>query len=1666
MADYTIAFSELNDLLQGFNENSSENPYKIEVTNLTVSDLGYSSDSGSLGNVLKNNSDKFVDLSDTELPSGLETLENSFSGCSNLVKAPNIPESVVNLKKAFKDCTSLTSTPAILGNVTNMNGTFFGCSSLLSVLNIPRSVTNLSQAFKNCTSLSEAPIFSAEVGSLYETFKNCSSLTAMPIIPPEVTSLNSTFEGCSNLTITTTIPNSVTNMNSTFKGCSSLVTSPSIPSSVTNLNNTFEDCYSLINISPISSSATNLNSTFKNCASLTDLSDFIIPSSVTNLEHTFEGCSDLLIIPAIPENVIGLVGTFKNCTSLITVSGLSENIIDMSDAFNGCISLTTLSDFPNEVVDLSSAFYDCSSLVNVPKVPSGVLDLSNAFYGCSSLESIFFSSSDFSEIDLSGVFVGCSSLEKIFIVSEEAKTSLAENISPLQQTRGPAVGDYPSDLNLGNALRVRSSETVNKTLVITEGTQEFENKIIDAEKNTLTGVATTDEAQEFTNKTIDKESNIIRSSYTTVSQDISPTTADVSRERTYYIDTYYATIRLPAGNTTYSGTSITIQMSTADIYGYVVFDNHCLCLGSAQTLKMTTVGGAWQPESGLNLCLYDNLIEHAPFKNPSDESQGRYLPNDWRERRGLTSSHCVYQISGANTTTYGLPSGNCSVEVCWNTASHGSAYCTELAANKCHMARIINNGVWENWELITTQTTGEDLNNKTLWNCTLNTKSNLLKRETEWYSNNAFPATLTSSDIQKERTLGFNVANQLLTIGNIEAPYKGYTLPILFDADSYVRYNSVWGHDVIFWLKTAQSLTFKYVWSHQWIIKDTGNAFYLLEQKKIDNVLVNDWRKMAGFGTYSYFYGYSGAASDYDLPDDNCVVEVTWAAASDPKAAKATATKWAAGAKHVWEKSYQSDSWDSQWTEIITSNNISNCITQIHQDINLTLSDGVVTLKANSKIYIPNGFENNDTTKPIFETYTIPEDKIITRTSTYVADWLVSIRKQGDVYNMQTDSLNNVYSGDSAPSSQTYMIWYDTQSNKIKTTSDGGSTWNEGWALPLGIVTTNTTQIGSIKTVFNGFGYIGSTCFALPGLKALGPNGRNSDGSLKSNVISYTQVKTVTASGNGSHILALGGQIYDVDISTWKYNEQTNLFDYHNDNTRHSTHCIAATYTATSGKISNFKPNTVFHVMDYNDKDVVWVTYDITTYNEITTLRNAGKEILCSYNGATYRQTSASSNEYFFTCLSTYAYSNQIKVTNQNVWSNYSKNIVFTTSNQDLTNKTIDANNNTLKNVVTSKNITNCITEIPQDINLTLSSGTLTSNGTKVWYPYGTSAPTLSIGSSLNGGTITAISWDNAKLFYQVSLPTITQTSFGSLTSDIFLFARDTGTYFEYAQPSTVTSGTTPPSSGVFYNTSTNIISYYESGSILRTGISLPIALCHRTSGTMDRINQVLNGMGYIGSTCFVLPGLKALSPNGRNSDGSLRSAERNTTSVLTVAGSATGTMFLYLTAALGLMTVSGYYYDEVENSFISNSTGNKSTYTILATINSTAGVISNFVPRTVYHGIDWSDERFNYSTGEIRTTEKWIDGKPIYRKTVTFTNSADQSAVSTSIGVSNINEILKYEGFSKTSSGIFVPINYYNGTNYACCQADTANISYQSSFTGLASRSVYVTLYYTKTTD
>lgn len=243
--------------------------------------------------------------------------------------------------------------------------------------------------------------------------------------------------------------------------------------------------------------------------------------------------------------------------------------------------------------------------------------------------------------------------------------------------------------------------------------------------------------------------------------------------------------------------------------------------------------------------------------------------------------------------------------------------------------------------------------------------------------------------------------------------------------------------------------------------------------------------------------------------------------------------------------------------------NVSNCITEIPQDIKLELNNGTLTLKAGSKVYVPNGFESDGTT-PKFDMVVIENDISITSTGTNHNEFLFYRNST----TLDYKEISHCYSGTSDPQTNS-TAYYDTTQNKLHCYTASGIKTQD--SFPLCSFTITSGVITSIDQVFNGFGYIGSTVFALPRVKGLIPNGRNADGSLKNNEFTTSSVLTYTNTANYSGGLYV--QLKQDDITGW--------ITYYND------YCFIGNSNWTNGKVDWFTSKTPFHALDYNDKSTI-----------------------------------------------------------------------------------------------------------------------------------------------------------------------------------------------------------------------------------------------------------------------------------------------------------------------------------------------------------------------------------------------------------------------------------------------------------------------------------------------
>lgn len=168
-----------------------------------------------------------------------------------------------------------------------------------------------------------------------------------------------------------------------------------------------------------------------------------------------------------------------------------------------------------------------------------------------------------------------------------------------------------------------------------------------------------------------------------------------------------------------------------------------------------------------------------------------------------------------------------------------------------------------------------------------------------------------------------------------------------------------------------------------------------------------------------------------------------------------------------------------------------NRLTYIPRHFNLTLSGGTLTVPANSKIYIPDGFESDDTT-PKFTEYTVPNT--YTKVADGAADGTYDVFFETDPSSLgiRLRPKNSCISGSIAPSTSGSWAWYDTANNLMKI-YDNTTLVSAVDSLPLGQVTVTSNVITKINNIMAETGFIGGIVFALPGIKGSIPYGYPTD---------------------------------------------------------------------------------------------------------------------------------------------------------------------------------------------------------------------------------------------------------------------------------------------------------------------------------------------------------------------------------------------------------------------------------------------------------------------------------------------------------------------------------------------------------------------------------------------
>ncbi len=106
-----------------------------------------------------------------------------------------------------------------------------------------------------------------------------------------------------------------------------------------------------------------------------------------------------------------------------------------------------------------------------------------------------------------------------------------------------------------------------------------------------------------------------------------------------------------------------------------------------------------------------------------------------------------------------------------------------------------------------------------------------------------------------------------------------------------------------------------------------------------------------------------------------------------------------------------------------------------------------------------------------------------------------------------------------------------------------------------------------------------------------------------------------------------------------------------------------------------------------------------------------------------------------------------------------------------------------------------------------------------------------------------------------------------------------------------------------------------------------------------------------------------------------------------------------------------------------------------------------------------------DYSTSEVDTGYDWVDGKPIYKKSINFGTLPNATTKNVAHGISTIDKILDMFGCAVDASTV-IPLPYANPTSSSAVALfrDGTNISIITGTNRTNYTYCYITLLYTKT--
>lgn len=252
--------------------------------------------------------------------------------------------------------------------------------------------------------------------------------------------------------------------------------------------------------------------------------------------------------------------------------------------------------------------------------------------------------------------------------------------------------------------------------------------------------------------------------------------------------------------------------------------------------------------------------------------------------------------------------------------------------------------------------------------------------------------------------------------------------------------------------------------------------------------------------------------------------------------------------------------------------------------------------------------------------------------------------------------------------------------------------------------------------------------------------------------------------------------------------------------------------------------------------------------------------------------------------------------------------------------------------------ITDCVLSAPQNIKLQLTDSGLTLLTTsKVLVPAGPNT-------------------------FLLKSPTknITRELFGEETGNDILIectvdSNNIPTGLSWSTLANTTSGTEPPTSGLFYNTVENTIHRYTLADGKTEARSFPIAKVTLQAGKVTAIEEVYDYIGFIGSSIWYVKDITVAIPNYLNNDHTLNNTLFTTTKIGVTTRDISGVDLEILLGPNGITWSGGFSYNKHSNKRFVKNTTTEGNYACVGWITSQQGKITQFKLKKPFQALDYN---------------------------------------------------------------------------------------------------------------